>query len=305
MMSGPSALPTHAFRFGVVAAQARSGDDWAETARRVARLGFATLVVPDGLRYTLSPFPALAAAAAAAPALRVGTYVIANDYRHPVMLAKEAATVDWLSGGRLELGIGAGRPDASGDNAMLGLPFDPGRVRLERLGEALAIVRPLLSGQAVDFSGRHYRAAAAAISPGPVQQPPPLLIAGGQRRMLELAAREADIVALGVAPGAGVEEVAARVDWLRAAAGSRFPRLELNLNLMAVGGQLPRYLRHTLGPAADRLAEADAIPVLKGSVGQMCDRLEWLRRTLGISYVMVGEELMEALAPVVEGLAGA
>ncbi|HUY99429.1 MAG TPA: TIGR03621 family F420-dependent LLM class oxidoreductase [Thermomicrobiaceae bacterium] len=300
-----SNLPMHAFRFGVVAAQARSGDDWAEKARHVERLGFATLVVPDGLRYTLAPMPALVAAAAATQSLRVGTYVIANDYRHPVMLAKEAATVDWLSGGRLELGIGAGRPDAATDNAMLGLPFDSGRVRLERLAESLAIVKPLLSGQTVDFTGRHYRATGAAISPAPAQLPPPLLIAGGQRRMLELAAHGADIIALGIEPGASVDEVVERVEWIRAAAGSRFAQLELNINLMAVGGRLPRYLQHTLGAAAEQLAKADAVPVLKGSVDQMCDRLEWLRRTLGISYVMVGEELVDALAPVVERLAGA
>ena len=300
-----STMPRHAFRFGVVAAQARSGDDWAEKARRVERLGFATLVVPDGLQYTPAPFPALAAATGATRSLRVGTYVVANDYRHPVMLAKEAATVDWLSGGRLELGIGAGRPGAAADNAMLGLPFDPGRVRVERLAEALAIVRPLLSGQTVDFSGRHYAAASAAISPAPVQQPPPLLIAAGQRRLLELAAREADIIALGVEPGATEAQVAERVGWIREAAGSRFSRIELNINLMAVGGQLPRYLQHSLGPAAAQLADSDAIPVLRGNVDQMCDRLAWLRRTLGVSYVMVGEELVDALAPVVERLAGA
>jgi hypothetical protein len=123
--------------------------------------------------------------------------------------------------------------------------------------------------------------------------------------MLAMAACEADIIALGVEPGASVMAVAERVERIRAAAGSRFPQIELNINLMAVGGQLPRYLQHTLGPAAAQLAESDAVPVLKGSVDQMCSRLEELRQRLGISYIMVGEELIDALAPVVEQLAGA
>src|SRR5215467_13732785 len=109
------------FRFGVVSAFAPSGEHWLATARRVESLGFATLVIPDNLRHTLAPMPALAAAAAATQTLRIGTYVLANDYRNPLMLAKEAATLDLLSGGRLELGVGAGRPTAEADNRMLGV----------------------------------------------------------------------------------------------------------------------------------------------------------------------------------------
>src|SRR5262249_29309978 len=183
----------------VVGAQGRAGGEWKEEAGRIEGLGYATIAVPDGLRYTLAPLPALAVAAAATRTLRVGTYVIANDFRNPVLLAKEAATLDLLSGGRLELGIGAGRPGAAEDNRMLGIPFDPGGVRLARLAEAIAIVKALLGGGAATATGGHYRVADAEISPRPVQQShPPLLVAGSGRRMLELAAREADIVALGV-----------------------------------------------------------------------------------------------------------
>ncbi|HEX3722676.1 MAG TPA: TIGR03621 family F420-dependent LLM class oxidoreductase [Nitrolancea sp.] len=293
-----------AFRFGVVTAQASSGTEWVDRAKRIESLGFHTLVIPDGLRYTYSPFVALAAAATATTALRIGTYVIANDYRHPVMLAKEAATLDVLSGGRLELGIGAGRPSAEADNAMLGLGFDSGGTRLDRLSAALSIIKPLLAGETVTRSDSFYRCDEAAVSPLPLQQPLPLMIAGGQQRMLRLAAREADIIALGVGPDATEAVVTERIRWIRDAAGERFPDIELNLNLMAVAGKLPRYLQMTLGENAARLAGSDAVPILKGSLDQMSERLESLREQLGISYIMVGDELIDEFAPVVARLSG-
>jgi probable F420-dependent oxidoreductase len=293
-----------AFRFGVVTAQARSGAEWVDRAMRIESLGFHTLVVPDGLRYSYSPFAALAAAAASTTTLRFGTYVVANDYRHPVMLAKEAATVDSLSGGRLDLGIGAGRPSAAADNAMLGLAFDSGGTRLDRLSEALSIIKPLLAGETVSLSGSFYRCDEATVSPLPIQQPLPLMIAGGQRRMLHLAAREANIIALGVGPNATEDVVAERIRWIQDAAGERFPDIELNLNLMAVAGKLPRHLQMSLGEGAARLAASDAVPVLNGSLDQMCDRLESLRERLGISYIMVGDELLDEFAPVVERMSG-
>jgi len=128
-------------------------------------MGYATLLMPDGLKYTLAPLPALVAAAAATRSLRVGTYVIDNDFRNPVLLAKDAATVDLLSGGRFELGIGVGRPAAAEDNRMLGIPFDSGAVRVERLSESLALLKALLSGQPVTATGPHYAVADAEISP--------------------------------------------------------------------------------------------------------------------------------------------
>src|ERR1700682_2147845 len=137
------------FRFGVVAAAARSADEWITKARRAESLGYATLVIPDNLRYTLAPLPALAVAAAATRTLRVGTYVLANDLRNPVLLAKDVATLDLLSGGRFELGLGAGRPDAAAENRMLGLPFDFGAVRVARLAESIGILKAVLGGPPV------------------------------------------------------------------------------------------------------------------------------------------------------------
>ena len=274
-------------------------------ARRVESLGFATLVMPDGLKYSLAPLPALAAAATATRTLRVGTYVIANDYRNPVLLAKEAATIDLLSGGRFELGIGAGRPSAEEDNRMLGVPFESGGVRLARLAESLLILKALLAGQTASAPGPHYAVANAEISPLPVQQPrPPILVAASGKQMLALAAREADIIALGVPPDASEASVAEKIGWIRDAAGERFDRLELNLNLMAVGQQVPRYVSMQLGLTAESLAQSGSVSALMGSTDAMCDTLLRRRETLGISYVMVSDELMEAFAPVVERLAG-
>jgi probable F420-dependent oxidoreductase len=276
-----------------------------EKARRIESLGYATLVIPDNIEHTLAPLPALAVAATATRTLRVGTYVVANDYRNPVMLAKEAATLDFLSGGRFELGMGAGRPTAEADNRMLGVPFDSGGVRLARLAEALAIVKPLLAGERVSVAGAHYAVTDAHISPGPVQQPrPPILVAGSGPRLLALAAREADIVALGVPPDATEEVVAQKIGALREAAGERFSQVELNINLMAVAGQVPRWIAANFGAHAEAWARSNAIPVLTGTTDAMCAQLQQRREALGISYILVADELMDALAPIVERLAG-
>lgn len=293
----------HPFRFGVVAALAKTGEEWADRARRIESLGYSSLVMPDGLRYTLAPLPALAFAAASTRALRVGTYVVANDFRNPVLLAKEAATLDVLSGGRFELGLGAGRPDAAEDNRMMGLGFDAGGVRVRRVAESLALLKALLGGEPATASGPHYAVAGAEISPRPAHRPP-ILVAGNGRRLLSLAAREADIVALAVAPTAPESAVAEKVGWLREAAGPRFDQLELNLNLMAVGDQVPRYISAQMGLTAAGLAASGSVAALMGTTDEMCATLLRRRESLGISYLMVGDELMEAFAPVVERLAG-
>lgn len=293
------------FRFGVVAASAPSADAWIAKVRRIESLGYASLVIPDNLRYTLAPLPALAVAAAASRSLRLGTYVLANDLRHPVMLAKDVATLDLLSDGRVELGIGAGRPDAASENAMLGLPFDSGAVRMARLAESLAILKALLAGHHPPANGRYYQAAQAEISPLPTQQPRvPILVAGAGRQMLGLAAREADIVAIGLPPDATETTVAERIGWIREAAGNRFSEIELNINLMAVADQVPRQLAARFGLTAQDLAARGSVAAVVGTVEQMSDQLIDRRERFGFSYVLVSDELMDAFAPVVERLAG-
>src|SRR5437660_3595801 len=226
------------FRFGINVRTAASGVEWVDKARKVEALGYAVLLVPDHLADLLAPFPALAAAAAATTRLRVGTAVLNNDFRHPALLAREAATLDVLSDGRVELGLGAGHMQSEYEQA--GLAFDPGATRVARLAEAVAIVTRLLEGEPVTFAGRHYRVTNHTIHPRPVQRPrPPVFIGGSAPRLLRVAAQHADIVGFtGIAFRAGgpAPEVAdfraAIVDTgvrlVREAAAARFEQLELN-----------------------------------------------------------------------------
>ena len=249
--------------------------------------------------------PALAVAAAATRTIRLGTYVLANDYRQPVQLARDIATLDLLSDGRVELGLGAGRPTSEADDRAAGVPHERPGVRIARLAEAIGVLKTLLSGGRVEHSGPHYEIAGAELRMPPVQTPrPPLLIAGGGQRILELAAREADIVALGIRPNQGESALAERVGWLRAAAGERFAALELNIGLVAVvpdpaNPPPPRY-----GIDAAELLRLGSPFVLAGSPDEMCARLLDLRAAYGISYIKSDVGLLEALAPVVERLAG-
>jgi len=284
------------FRFGVVSAGAASGTSWTELVRRVEASGFQSLVAPDNLSLGLSPFPALAAAAAVTTTLRVGTYVLANDLRHPVQVAKEAVTLAVLSDGRFELGLGVGRPGADRELAMIGRSWDSPATRIDRLAESVPVLRRLLAGETVEVSGGHYEARGAAVTDRPVEVP--LLIAGSAPRMLRLAGALADTVALGVAPTATAEHLAASVDTVRA--GARGRTVELNLNLMAVDGVLPRYLQNRLDPSV----LADSVAAVTGSPRDMADQLRERRARFGVSYVLVGEELMDAFAPVVAELAG-
>jgi probable F420-dependent oxidoreductase len=293
------------FRFGVVAAQAGTGDEWVAKARRVEELGYATLLIPDTLGPTLSPFPALAVAAAATRTLRVGTFVLANDYRNPVLVARESATLDLLSGGRFELGLGAGRPGSEGDYRQLGIPREAGGVRVDRLAESLGIITSLFAGQRVSAAGRHYAVSEVNLFPRPVQQPrPPILVAGSGKRLLSLAAGEADIVALGGPPTETEATFKEKLGWLREAAGERFDELELTVNLLAAGQQVPEYVRTRLSLDLEQLARSGSPYVLLGTPDQMGDQLLARRDSLGISYVTVGDELMEDFAPVVARLAG-
>jgi len=178
------------FRFGVNVRHAKSRAEWQETARKIEGLGYATLTLPDHLTDMIAPMPALVSAAEATTTLRVGTNVLNNDFRHPVLIAREAAAVDLLTDGRLQLGLGAGSIQAEYEQAGLG--FDRGRTRVERLAEAVTIIKGLLKGEKVTFAGRHYHVTDHTIAPLPVQRPhPPILIGGNGRHLLALAAREA------------------------------------------------------------------------------------------------------------------
>jgi probable F420-dependent oxidoreductase len=299
------------FRFGVVTAGAPSSEAWLAKARRIEQLGYATLLMPDRLVVPMSPLPALAAAATVTQSLRLGTFVLASGLRNPVLLAKECATLDLLSGGRLEVGLGAGVAEI--DFRMAGIPFHQPGPRVDRLAETVGIVKALLSGQEVNVSGTHYNAAGARLAPPPLQQPrPPILVAGAGKRVLSLAAREADVVGLGISPADDEAVVSEKVGWVREAAGSRFPDLELCLSLAAIEGDVPpevaarirERLQAYMHVDVDQLLRARVPSVLAGSMDEMCEQLLARRERLGISYVTVPDDLMEPFAPVVERLAG-
>jgi len=298
------------FRFGVNVRTAASQAEWADKARKVEALGYAVLLVPDHLAELLAPFPALAVAAAATTRLRVGTMVLNNDFRHPVLLAREAATLDVLSDGRLELGLGAGHMQS--EYEQVGLAFDPGATRVERLEEAVVIVKRLLEGEPVTFSGRHYRVTGHTIHPRPIQRPrPPVFIGGNAPRLLTVAAREADIVGLtGITFRGGGKEpdvsdfrasvVDERVRLVRETAGDR--SLELNALVQRV------IVTDDRRKAAEELAVgrwAQLTPeeilespyVLVGTVERIVEDLQARRERWGISYITTHEPFMDALAP--------
>jgi len=305
----------HPFRFGVTASRAGSADEWTALARRAEVLGYDTLLMPDHLGRQLSPFSALTAAALATTRLRVGPFVLANDYRHPLIVAREAATLDLLSGGRLELGLGAGWNRR--DYRSLGIPYDRPGVRVDRLVESVDIVGRLLAGETVDHHGPHYTLTSARLSPPTVQRPrPPIMVGGGGPRILRLAARAADIVALQpqmdprgrpIIRQATEAATWAKVALVREFAGERFDRLELNVIVADAGlagsGRPP--LESLSAAARAAVVGLVGTPyVMYGTLARLRDVLLRRRERLGISYYALPARAMEAMAPLVGALAG-
>lgn len=307
----------HPFRFGITAARPPAGTSWTDLARRAEALGYATFVMPDHLDDQISPIGGLAAVAAVTSRLRVAAFVFANDYRHPLMLARELATLDVISNGRAELGIGAGWNTR--DYRQLGLPYERAGVRIDRMLESLRLMKRLLAGERVTSDGPWYRLRDARLRPGPLQPHVPVLIGGGGPRMLRIAAREADVV--GLLPqfdargrpiiSQGTErETARKVAIVRAAAGSQaaFERLELNVlvadaGLIGSGSSAVRSAAAAVKRAAPALVGGSPY-VLYGTVRQVRETLLRRRERLGISYYVWSSRRMEEMAPVVEALAG-
>ena len=299
------------FRFGVSGGRPSRGE-WIDLARKAEGLGYSTLLLPDHFGQQLSPLPALLAAAMATTTLRVGSIVLDNDFRHPAVLAKEAATIDLLTDGRFELGIGAGWMEA--DYHQSGLPFDPPGIRVARLAEALRILKAFFAAQGpVTFHGQYYRV--DDLQPYPARKPP-ILMGASRPRMLRLAAREADIIGLEDhqfaqrATGSDSIEVAdcaAQVAVVREAAGTRFSDIELNV--FAARTEVTDDQRSAVDRLATQLQLApetvqQSPSFLVGSVDAIVEQLQERRQRLGISYVMIFERVMDAFAPVVARLAG-
>jgi probable F420-dependent oxidoreductase len=305
------------FRFGVMAHKARSSAEWVETARRVEGLGYSTLVMADHFGDQLSPVPALATAAAVTESLRVGALVFCNDFRHPAELAKETATIDLLSDGRLEVGLGAGW--MTEDYAWTGIPNDPPGVRIDRMIEAIAVLRGLWGEEAFSFEGQHYRISEMKGRPRPVQAGgPPLVVGGGGKRVLSTAARLADIV--GVNPNVGEgkfgPEAAAsmsadateqKLGWVRDAAGDRFDEIEISiLKFVTIVTDDRDDVAGKVGGAMgmDGSTALASPHMLIGSAEQLIDELVEQRERWQGSYVTVQADAYEAFAPVVAALAG-
>jgi probable F420-dependent oxidoreductase len=288
------------FRFGVVAAYATSHNAWVSTAQRAEELGYSTLLMPDRTTIgSFAPFPALAVATEATKTLRVGSYVFCNEYRHPVMLAREAATLDVLSEGRFELGIGAGV--GAYEAQRMGIPFADAGARVGHLAEALQLIKQLFTEETVNFNGKYYTVTEMKGNIPPVQKPHmPILVAGGGERMLKLAAREADIIAVGSKITArGVDPTDATMDqkiaWIKEAAGERFADLELSQTVYGLEITDSKAAVSNQGPP---------IPKRQVSTEEAVSQLFEQRERYGFSYLQVFEGQMENFAPIVTRLVG-
>jgi probable F420-dependent oxidoreductase len=305
------------FRFGVQLEKAETGASWRATARAIEDLGYSTLFIPDHFGDQFGPLVALTVAAEATTTLRVGSLVFGNDYRHPVVLAKEVATLDLISEGRVEFGLGAGWMTT--DYEQSGIAADPAGMRISRMAESLAVLKALWSTGEATYQGEYYQVTAALGAPTPVQRPhPPIIIGGGGQRVLSIAAREADIVGVNPSLAAGyigpevletttAEYYHQRIEWIRKAAGSRFDQLELQVLTFLV--QVVPDRDEALAGLASMLSvtpeQVAGSPIaLVGTTDQIIETLRQRREEFGFSYIVVHEAEMEALAPVVATLAG-
>ena len=308
----------HPFRFGVQFSTSTSGDVYRETVRKIEDLGYSTVFCPDHFDDQWAPTVALTVAAEATTNLRVAALVYDVDYRHPVTLAKEIATLDVVSGGRVEFGIGAGW--MTHDYEAAGIQFDRPGVRIDRMLEAIEVMRGLWSGEPFDFRGSHYEISGLTGTPSPHQSGgPPIIVGGGGKRVLTEAALRADIVGLNASLHAGSvgpetalsalgERFLERRNWVEEAAGDRFPEIELQMNTFMTAvtnttseanemfeGMAPMF---GLSPE-----QARTIPmVLAGTISDVCDQLHRYRELYGTSYWVIHEGEVDAMAPVVAKL---
>ncbi|GAB4187147.1 MAG: LLM class F420-dependent oxidoreductase [Roseiflexaceae bacterium] len=309
--------PFHPFRFGVINEQMLPREQWMAHVRQIEAHGYDIFLIRDhvvdaffGEQY--GPLVAMATAAAITTRLHVGSMVICNDFRHPVLLAREAATLAELSGGRCELGIGAGWLKQEYEQA--GLPFERAGSRIERLGEAIAVLRGLWSGQPYSMAGQFYQIDRLHAAPIP-RQPIPILIGGGQQRMLTMAGALADMIGIlttSVASGTLKDDLSERMpaavqqklDWVRAGAGDAYDRRELGLipTVVLSDDRLAATLRLIEQRGWDLTPEQvwELPSVLIGSVAEICATLIERRKRYGFSYYIVSDSAYQPFADVVE-----
>jgi probable F420-dependent oxidoreductase len=317
-MSAVAPLPRRPFRFGVQADGTGDRASWTELARRAEASGYSTLTMPDHFGEQLAPVPALQCAADATTTLRLGALVYDNDYKHPVVLAKELATMDVLSDGRVEVGLGAGWMVT--DYEQSGIPYDPPGVRVSRFIEGMRIIKSAFGPERFSFAGEHYTITDYDGRPKPVQSPPPVLIGGGGPRVLTFAAQEADIVGINATLTSGAvdqstfasmtaEAVDEKVQIVvgAATAASRLDSIEMNVRAFMVfvtddtAGAIDTLVQFT-GASAEMIAASPF--ALVGPPEKLIDDLRERRDRWGFSYVIVGQNDVDAFAPVVAALAG-
>ena len=310
-------FPLRPFRFGVQASSAKTRAEWVDLALRTEGQGYSCLTMPDHYDEQMAPVPALMTAANVTTTLRVGALVWDNDYKHPAVLAKELATMDVLSDGRLELGIGAGW--LISDYEQMGIPYDSAKIRIDRFVEGIKVIKGAMAQGPFSFSGEHYTITGYNGTPKPIQAPcPPILIGGGGKRVLSIAAREADIIGINATMSAGVvgpdaistmtaAAVDEKVDIVRVAAGARLADIEMNVRAFLVN------ITDDAAGAAAGIATMIGVEqkmveetpfALVGPPSKLIEDLLARRERWGFSYIIVGAEDIDSFAPVVSALNG-
>lgn len=313
----------HPFRFGCINEQMKPAKEWREHVRKIESLGYNILLmrdhfVPDVFGDTFSPLAALMSAADATSTLRIGSMVICNDFRHPAVLAKEAATIDFLSEGRFELGLGAGW--MRDEYERMGLELDQPSVRIKRLEESLQVIRGLMGSVSFSLQGDHYAIRELDGFPKPVQQHIPIMIGGGNRKILNLAGRQADIVGIlltNVSSGVIINEplgrssesVMQKLEWIREGAGERFDELELNSAMDVVVTDDRRLATEEFiaqhgwqGISVEQVWDMPSVFI--GSHEHIAEEMLDRREKFGFSYYWVPDKKMEEFAPLVQELKG-
>ena len=318
------------FRFGLQAYAPNSGKEWRELARKAESSGFSSFHLADHIIgpgpalaatghpvQTVAAIPAMAVAAEATSTIKVGCRVLCVDYRNPVMLAKEVATLDFFSEGRLELGLGAGW--LQGEYEAIGVPFDRAGVRIDRFEEVIALLRASFAEGELNIDTPHVHAVGFEAVPKPfTKSGPPIMIGGGAKRILTIAGREADIVSLNFnnssgklgADGIGsstAELTDQKIQWIKDGAGARFDQIEIEIaayfTIVTPDGEGTRAkMAPMFGMTPEVFAEHPN--ALIGSVDEICDRIVERRERFGISYVSFGASVIDSVIPVVERLTG-
>ncbi|MFM9036717.1 MAG: TIGR03621 family F420-dependent LLM class oxidoreductase [Actinomycetota bacterium] len=316
------------FRFGLQAYAPASGKDWRDLARKAEDMGFSSFHLADHVIgpgpalsatghpvQTVAAIPAMAVAAEATNTIKIGCRVLCVDYRNPVMLAKEVATLDFFSEGRLELGLGAGW--LQNEYEAMGIAFDRAGVRLDRMEEVIGLLRASFAEGELNIDGTHVHAVGFEAVPKPVRVPP-LMIGGGAKRVLTIAGREADIVSLNFDNSSGklgpagigsstAELTMQKIGWVKEGAGARFDQIEIEIaayfTIVTPDGD---GTRAKMAPMFGMTPEvlADHPNALIGSIDEICDRIVERREKFGISYVSFGASVIDAVAPVIDRLAG-